>query len=262
MTRTLAWIPATDPLGRIQQMSALVAELHSLDGTRNPDGESTRSRHVPGSRPPLDVSRLDILPTRGWEPPMLRTLAGEASRVIWEAIDPDTRAAHPQPCGLTWTTECAWLAGVWADSRAWLDDYDMAMVDDTISATYAHLTRAVGLKPPRAIACPACGALCEIDGPVLVCTATRWQPEGQRHEYPGPAAMETKWRYHAPMTAAELASELPVTPGQLSQWQKRGRLHPAVKSARRGDPHRYWPWDVIRLLWPGIVEAIDTRDAA
>lgn len=258
MTRLLAWIPATDPLGRIQQMPALVAELETLGQTRNPDGESIRTRHVPGSRPPLDVSRLDILPTPGWEPPTLRTLANEASRVTWEAIDPDTRAAHPQPCELSWATECAWLAGVWADSRAWLDEADMAIVDDTISATYAHLARAVGLKPPRAITCPACGAPCEIDGPVLACTATRWQPEGQRHEYPGPAALEKRWRFAPPMTAAELAAELPVQRKRLNQWHRRGKLKPAPHM----QPPRFYPWDVIARLWPDITEAIEDRDKA
>ena len=147
---------------------------------------------------------------------------------------------------------------MWADSRAWLDDYDMAVVDDTISATYAHLARAVGLKPPRAIACPACGAPCEIDGPVLACTATRWQPEGQRHEYPGPAAMEKRWRFAPPMTAAELAAELPVQRKRLNQWHRRGHIKPAPHTI----PPRFYPWDVIARLWPDIANALDDRAQA
>lgn len=258
MTTPTTWVPSTDPLSRIQNMPALVAELHHLGTTRNPGGESTHTRHVPGSRPPLDLSRLDILPSPGWEPPLLRTLAEEASRVIWEAIDDDTRATHPQPCGLTWTAECAWLAAVWADSRAWLDEADMAMVDDTISVTYARLARAVGLKPPNAITCPACGAPCEIDGPVLACTATRWQPESQRHEYPGPAALEKRWRLAPPMTAAELAAELPVQRKRLNQWHRRGKIKPAPHTT----PPRFYPWDVIAQLWPDITAAIEDRDKA
>lgn len=259
MTNTSAWIPASDPIGRLTQLPALVAELATLGQTRNPDGDArTRTRPVPGSHPPLDVSRLDILPGPGWEPPSLQTLANEASRIIWEAIDTDTRAAHPQPTELTWASECAWLAGVWDDSRAWLDEADMAMIDDTINSVYVSLARAVGLTPPRAIACPACGSPCEIDGPVLACTATRWQPEGQRHEYPGPAALEKRWRFAPPMTAAELAEHLPISRNRIAQWKRRGHIKPTPHT----DPPRFHPWDVIARLWPAIAEAIEDRDAA
>ncbi|MEH1512123.1 hypothetical protein V7F95_08230 [Cutibacterium avidum] len=258
MTRLLTWIPATDPLGRIQQMPDLVAELETLGQSRNPDGSTTHTRHVPGPQAPTRLDRLDILPTPGWEPPMLRALAGEASRVIWEAIDPDTRAAHPQPRELSWATECAWLADIWADSRAWLDEAAMAIVDDTIAATYTYLARAIGLTPPKRIPCPDCGAPCEIDGPLLVCTATRWQPEGQRHEYEGPAAMERKWRHHPPMTAAELATQLPIQRKRLNQWHRRGHIKPAPHTT----PPRFYPWDVIARLWPDIAAAIEERDEA
>ena len=255
---SLAWIPATNPVGRLTQMPHLVAELEALGSTRNPDGETAPTRSVPGARPPLDVARLDILPTPGWEPAALTTLASEASRVIWEDLDAQARQAHPQPTELSWQAECTWLADVWTDSRAYLDQAAMAMVEDAVSATYALLARSVGLTPPRAIACPACGSPCEIDGPVLACTATRAQPEGQRHEYPGPAALEKRWRFAAPMTAAELAEQLPISRNRIAQWKRRSHIKPAPGT----NPPRFRPWDVIARLWPAIAEAIEDRDAA
>ncbi|WP_130865835.1 hypothetical protein [Acidipropionibacterium timonense] len=264
MTDPLVWIPRSDPVARIRQMPALVAEIEALGGTRNPDGETTHTRTVPGSRPPLDVSRLDVVASDGWEPSSLVELSSVASRIIWQAVDPDTRTAHPQPCGLSWNTECAWLADIWADSRAWLDDVDMGIVDQVVHQTYSTLTRQAGVRPPTRISCPSCGASMQLVGQgvkaVLVCEATAWSSD--RHEMPGPAALELQWRYHRAMTADELGEcDLPVTCGQIRQWRKRGRLRPALRSQHRGDPHHYWPWDVIRLLWPGIIEAIDARDA-
>lgn len=259
MLDTYTWIPASDPIGRLAQLPALVAELSALGQSRNPDGESTHTRHVPGSRPPLDVSRLDILPTPGWEPPMLRTLADEASRVIWEAIDTDTRAAHPQPRGLTWATECAWLADVWPDACAVCDMAALDMARDAVDQTYRNIADLIGLRPPTQLRCPDCGAGMETveGGAVLVCRATAWQ--AHPHEYPGPARVEGLWRRQPAAPAPELAGRLglPVTSARLRQWVRRGRIRPASKAP--GRPSTFFPWDVVRCLWPAIVEAIDER---
>lgn len=255
MTDPLAWIPAADPLARLASMPALVGELEALGQTRNPDGGSARFRHVPGPHAPTRLERLDILPSPGWEPPLLRGLA-EASRVIWDDMSLEVKVAHPQPQELTWGSECAWLVDVWADSRAWLDQAGLAMVDDIINGVYVALARAIGVAPPQAISCPACGAPCEMDGPVLVCTATRWQPESHRHEYPGPARLERQWRFAPPMTAAELSKRLGINANTISQWARRRR----IKAAPGTSGPCYRPWDVIAQAWPGIVEAIEARD--
>ena len=266
------WTPASDPLGRLAQLPALVAELETLGQTRNPDGDPrSRSRNVPGSRPPCRIDRIDILDRPGEQsPPLLDRLALYVSRPIWEALDLETRQTHPQPIGEpSWTRECAWLAGVWDQSRAVLDAAAMAMVNDELAAVYAEVARAVGLHRPQPVAtCHQCGAPMELVGEglkaVFVCQATRWQAD--RHEMQGPAALEHQWRYHPPMTRDELLAELGdrgLTARMLKRWCTDGRkLRPAKRGGGRGTQSTYWPWDVIGLMWPAIVEAIDERDAA
>lgn len=268
----LAWIPATDPLGRIQQMPDLVAELAALGQTRNPDGDARAlTRSVPGPRPPARIDSIDILDRPGGQsPPLLEALVLYVSRPIWEAFDPDTRTAHPQPLGTpTWARECAWLTGVWAESRSILDAADMAMVDDELATIYAEVAQAVSLYRPRlAMTCPQCGAAMELVGEglkaVFVCTATRWQAD--RHEEKGPAALELEWRYHPPMTRRQLLAKLGdsgLTAKKLDNWCNASRkLKPVARGGGRGRQNTYWPWDVVRLMWPAIADAIDERDAA
>lgn len=247
------WISPECKVERLLQMPALASLAAQIGQSRNPDGTtSEHSAPTFGSRP---AARLDIIdlaegPTT---PAELQTLVLWCSRPIWESLDPETKAAHPQPIGtVSWATECAWLADVWGDSRAWLDEVDEDMVDMTLDDTYRCLTKAVGLRPPAQIPCPhdGCHSHLEPDGDMLVCRATRWQQ--WKHEYEGPQRLMSRWLSQPPMTAAQLAeAHFPVTRKRLSKWVERHKIKVAVKPGP-GLPDRYRPRDVIAVLWPDI----------
>lgn len=246
------WIPREYTGARLAQMPLLAAQAAELGQTRNPSG--ARGDHVFsgfGARPPARLDLIDAAdgPTVPHELAILMTWC---SRVIWEALDDQTKAMHPQPIGTpTWATECAWLAGVWNDSRAWLDETDLQMTSMTLDDAYRQLARTVGLRSPRRLACPECGATLIKDGPMLVCEATmdhQW-----RHEFQGADGLAATWLHSGPVTAAELVDAgFPVTRKQLTKWVDRKKIRP-VDGTRQGSPTRYRPAEVIALLWPDSV---------
>jgi hypothetical protein len=194
----------------------------------------------------------------------LRALILWCSRPIWEGVDHDTRQAHPQPLGTpTWETECAWLAGIWAESRAQLDEVGLQMTAMTLDDCYRALCRVVGLRPPRPARCLECGAPCEVvgsgDQDMLVCTATRWAPHP--HEFPGPRRLAHRWRVHRPMATSWFETGHDGLPPLPAQWFKDHRRRNGLAPAGRAGREFTWsPWAVIVTLWPTIIDA--SRDAA
>lgn len=254
------WIPPECKVARLLQMPMLASMAAEIGQSRNPDG--TTSDHQPPTFGSWPAARLDIIDVaEGFTVPAeLQTLILWCSRPIWESVDPETKAAHPQPIGtVTWATECTWLADVWGDSRAWLDEVDMGMVDMTLDDVYRCLTKAVGLRPPSQIPCPheGCHSHLEPDGDMLVCHATRWQTF--KHEYPGAARLAADWRQHPAVTTSEAVELIPgLTADRLRQWKRRHKIRPVhTEESNSNDPEagqRHWwrPWDIILLIFPGI----------
>lgn len=251
------WIPREYTGARLAQMPLLAAQAAELGQTRNPSG--ARGDHVFsgfGARPPARLDLIDAAdgPTVPHELAILMTWC---SRVIWEALDDQTKAMHPQPIGTpTWATECAWLAGVWNDSRAWLDETDLQMTSMTLDDAYRQLARTVGLKPGHRLVCPECGASLIEDGDMLVCENTIGHP--WRHEFPGAARMAADWRDHELMTTPECAEQIPgCTERKIRLWRDAHKIQPAAtRKSRHGRPTELWePWDILRLAFPGIDES-------
>lgn len=253
------WLPPECKVARLLQMPLLAAQAVEIGQSRNPDG--TTSDHQPptfGSRP---AARLDIIDVAEGltVPAELQTLVMWCSRPIWESLDADTKAMHLQPLGTpTWATECTWLADVWGDSRAWLDEADMDMVDMTLDDCYRALTRAVGLRPPGRLRCPECGAELLPNGPMLVCEATIGQP--WRHEFDGPEALAAKWIDEAPQPTSWFAEGHDGLPPLSETWFKNHRRRDGLTPAsKEGREYTWSPWAVIITLWPAIAER---REAA
>jgi hypothetical protein len=253
------WIDPYAPVDRLHQMPLLAAQARLLGQTRNPSGDRRAQRsHSAGSRPAARLDLIDVADDTTEARGELRALILWCSRPIWEGVDLDTRQAHPQPLGTpTWETECAWLAGIWQTSRAQLDLVDLQMSSMTLDDTYRALCRAVGLRKIKPLPCPECGAPLVKDGPILVCEETRWA--AWKHEFPGVDEVAISWRRHDAMTTAELCNALPgVTQQRMDDWKRRRGLKPEVKVSGR---NLWRPWDVIRILWPDIVEALDAKIA-
>lgn len=253
------WIDPWAPVDRLRQMPLLAAQARLLGQTRNPSGDRRAQRsHSAGSRPAARLDLIDVADDTTEARGELRALILWCSRPIWEGVDHDTRQAHPQPLGTpTWETECAWLAGIWVESRAQLDEVECEMTHDAVNRAYGALCRAVSLHPPKALPCPECGAPLVKEGTMLVCAETRYA--AWKHEYPGLDDVAITWRKHDAMTTAELCNALPgVTQQRMDDWKRRRGLKPEAKVSGR---NLWRPWDVIRILWPDIAESLDAKIA-
>ena len=239
----------------IDAMPALIREAWLTIGAPNPTGKMGRAPHVPGSRVPAELWTMDALRAddgREEHSKVLISRLVECSRLIWEAIDHDTRKAHPQPVGSPrWDRELSWLRKVWADAQAWLDPCDTAWIDSEIHTIRATLASIVGLtRKPRNL-CPDCRAPMHVDADWLVCDAG--------HQHPGPGRLEQQWRRKAPMRTAELSEALRVPEGTIRSWHSRGKIKPV---RTEGKANWWLPWDVVGLMFPDIVAEIEKRDAA
>lgn len=240
----------------LDALPGLVREAWATIGAPNPDGRPGRGGHQAGWRTPVELWTIDALrPDDGQEAhgSALITRLAECSRLIWEAMDADTRKAHPQPVGAPkWGSEVAWLREVWDDAQAWLDPVDFGWIEDELRAIHATLAALCRLrKKPRNL-CPDCRAPMHLGD-------DDWQTCDAGHQHPGPKRLERKWRREPPMPSRELCEALRVPRGTLRSWASRGQIKP---SRIEGVTSWYLPWDVIRLRYPDVVASIDSRESA
>ncbi|MGC4151513.1 MAG: hypothetical protein QM628_00345 [Propionicimonas sp.] len=176
----------------------------------------------------------------------------ECSRIVWEALDAATKAAHPQPIGEpSWSTEIAWLRSAWADAQAYLDPADFAWIESELRGVWRSVAAMAGVRPKPKNLCPDCRAPMHLAGDWMTCDAG--------HQHPGPKRLEREWRRKAPMATKDLCEALRVPQGTLFRWHHEKRIKPV-----RSEGKRLWwlPWDVIGLRYPDIVKGIDERDVA
>lgn len=259
----LEWIPDWRTTHRIQQLPAIIDELRELDGTRNPDDSpAVHQAPVFGSKTPCNETVTFLLDPR--EDSHWGGLARlqDVSRIVWDALGPDGRQSHPQPTESSWAAETAWLAPAWLAVVNTMPEVQYTAGKHQIDALYGSAAAAIGLKPPKTIPCPDCGAPLLEDGDVLVCAATARQPF--RHEYPGARRIIADWADHKDMTTAEAVEQIPgCTARKLGLWRDSRKIKPAAEQkSRHGRPTQLWrPWDIVQLVFPGITETL-TEDAA
>ena len=232
------WIDPWAPVDRLRQMPLLAAQAVELGQTRNPDGDRRAQRsHSAGSRPAARLDLIDVSDDTTEARGSLRWLVLFVSRPIWEAIDHETRRAHPQPLGTpTWKTECAWLAGIWRESRAWLDEVEMDMVDMTLDDCYRDLASRVGLRRPPVHHCDRCGEKLEPVGDRR--DPDYWECPGCMRTFNFGLLIEQHLEDQAKKAAnqmhlADIARALNEKPATVRQWASRGIIAPVGKRLGR-----------------------------
>ena len=228
------WIDPWAPVDRLHQMPILAAQARELGQTRNPDGDRRSHVHAaPGSRPAARLDLIDVADDTTEARGSLRWLVLFVSRPIWVAVDPETRAAHPQPLGTpTWETECSWLAGIWRESRAWLDEVEMDMVDMTLDDCYRDLASRVGLRRPPVHHCDRCGEKLEPVGDRR--NPDYWECPGCMRTFNFGLLIEQHLEsLPVPMTLAAIARHIGRPKEAVKKWAQRGLIAPVKSKARR-----------------------------
>lgn len=233
-----------DMLARLPE---LAAEAFTCWGHPNPGERTDGVRTIPGPRVPIDVDTFDALRTD--EGGLLADLS-ECVRIVWQEMDPDAKAEHPDPHDwheATWSSECHLLTASHDWWQANLDQFDLGWVTDTIARTHRRLEQLTRQPKPARLRCPDCGDVLRVmeGGAYSYCDSG--------HEHPGPKRLAATWYGKPPVPAADIESELGVKAATLRQWKARGKIVPV----RRDGLVDYWrPWDVVRLAYPGIEDTL------
>lgn len=236
-----------------------------IPGSTPPDPDAHHSaKKRPGSTAPVRLEVLDLLATRKSE--------GTLAWLGWDGADPDRDLRHGvhgtlelwcmlimselpdvgrsrDESGETVTEMCQWLA------------FDLVWIVDThgdfaksVRRLHQALQQACGIRPPLKLVCPQCGHAAFLDETArfLVC-----QLEAT-HEV-GIDQIEQRWRRRPPRPTADIVKEFPITAKDLHNAARGAR--PKIEPVVGEDGIKRWaPWDVLRLLNPGLADAIDIRD--
>jgi hypothetical protein len=255
--------PATLPTrmtitDRLRLIPALAREVALTMGAPNPTSRAEPCKRTAQEHPPLpiDVAALDVLACDdGREAdslvPVVRLV--ECSRRVWEAFTIEQRAGFPQPVGVAFGSECAWLASAWPEAQSVLDPSVIDWIDSETRDVCSQLAAVARLANETRYRCPDCGESLHLgEGGWMVC-------EAGAHMHPGPDRLVAQWRRRAPMSTNHLAAQLHITTERIRKWHERGKLHPTRQEGRT----LFWlPWDVVRCLYPDVVAAIEAGETA
>ena len=245
-----------DTIGRLRLIPALAHEAALTIHASNPTSDTTNHNQrtkIAHPQLPINVPAVAALQpaddTQPWRP---LTLLVECSRITWESLDANQRRDHPQPIGEpAWRTECAWLADAWPDALPTMAESDLAWIEDQLADITQTLANVAGVSQPTRYLCPSCGNPMHLgEGDWMIC-------ETGAHQHPGPARLEREWRRKGPMSTVSLAAAFRIPQKRIHGWHKAGKL---TLVRREGNTDMWLPWDIVRLMFPDIVQAIDERD--
>ena len=222
----------------------LTAEAWATWGTNPISAEGDKPHRMPGSIVLADLDRMMALDGAN-DHDGLGVLSAWV-RAIADELD-EAGTPTPLPDG-TVAACCTWLAERlgWCARRG----FEVELKAD-INRLHAALERICRVSHLPALECrtPGCtGVLTPVDG-MLECQY------GHRHDG------LRKWRHHASMPEKVLAQLFDIPLGTLRSWRSRGRL--ARDEARSSRAESYlWPWDVLRMKYPELVEWVEEKEAA
>ena len=254
----------------LDQIPALILEAKQTLFAPNPDGGDV---HVSkGARPdevvnPGDARRDQVSWSRTSRWVAIVVALDEAletslfaslvicSRIIWENLDAETKAAHPQSLGTPyWSTEIAWLSKVWPDSQAYLDKCDIDWIRDEVRSIWLAIASYAGVRRKPKYRCPTEGCREQMhlsEGDWMTCSAG--------HQHPGPGRLSREWRRKPPMSTKDLSKALRIPEGTIWRWRHEKKIKPCREEGRT----LFWlPWDLITQRYPDLVAEIDKETAA
>ena len=231
----------SDTPAQLAQIPDMAAELWASGRATGDSGDPKPGQvrpHRAKPSTPIDLDRHDILRTD--EHGLLAELS-QAVRAVWED-HPGVALSNPP----TWAGECSWLL---ANVALWdSDQFLSAFVSDAAWLVWRTLDRALHRPVPARLTCPACGGrLAESAGGWVTCRDCASQ-------FPGRERIASQMIRKRDMTTDEIAAEFHIDPARLRKWAERGLVKPTNPGCK---PCTWRPWDVLRVLHPDIVEAIE-----
>ena len=227
----------------LAEIPDMAEEALRTKGTKVISSDGARGRSVPGSRCLADLDRmLALTGANDWD--------GLGVLSTWvRAIDEEMTEAGEIP--LEWPADncraaCEWLAERlrWCMGRGFEGELhaDIRRLHGTlVRITHRHEKR----WPCLTDGCQ--GSMTMVDG-MLEC--------GNGHRHDG----LRKWRHHPSMALPDVAEALNVPERTLRHWAGRGMVDQDESKGRR--PRFLWPWSVLKMRYPDLVELIEESEAA
>lgn len=234
LTRTLTELPT------------LMAELVAIGETPAIHQETETRRPIPGSRPPVNLNRLTLL--SGSES-ALSILTAWTRHAMTEAraadVDLPDMTEHA-----TVATECTWLLA----TRFYLIHQPWAptMVGD-LATLHGRIRQALNYRPEIRYICPECA------------DTMRLQPGDQWFQCDSGHVIEATYdpaiRREPAQSTSEICQRFNITPNDLANWRRRGKLTPHKPGGTGSHEQAMWfPWDVFLIQRPDIAQAIHERE--
>ena len=233
-----------DPIAQtrhlLAQIPTLAAQLPStryMARLRDPEGAR---RPVPGSRPPLDLTLLDL--AAGAD---IQWWVDEAmGQMVAADQEPDDAPTHGDL-----PSQCQWLA----THTEWIAEHNDTFCSE-IRALHWTYRRASGHLPQARLSCLTCGNRAFIDGIWFICTEVEEHARTLED-------IEHEERFRPKETTDQVCQRFNIEAKHLYDWRRYGKNGRKIKPAKKeGRTLYWWPWDVFCLLNPKVADAIEARD--
>ena len=231
----------TDTVQQLHELPDLAAECFATWGHPNSSDRPVVAVKRIHPKAPADLDTLDAL--RADKLGLLHRLA-QCVRAVVEDM-------HEHPGDLTdtptWASECAWLIAHAADWRA--DEFIHDWVSSEVRSIHRELCRVARVHPVRAMhhQCSKCGNPSTLinDGHLWACRECGREDEGPRRQI-------EDFRHKPSISTKEISEQFGVTEGWV--WKQRFNRKLKPDNSKGLNPMHWWPWDVFKLLNPGLVE--------
>lgn len=228
----------------LAEIPDMADEAWRTKGTKVVSSDGHRGRSVPGSRCLADLDRMQALSGANHYDG-LGVLAG------WVRMIAEERDEAGEPT-VGWPADnvraaSEWIAGQlrWCMGRG----FEGELHEDIrrLHGTLSRITHRHGAKPWPCLTEGCQGSMAMVDG-MLKCQ------HGHRHDG------LRKWRHHPSMALPDVAEALNVPERTLRHWAGRGMVDQDESKGRH--PRFLWPWSVLKMRYPDLVELIEEAEAA